>query len=105
MTMRSNPSEQWVAFQRRVTDAISEGAAGHDTLGELLAELRRCEVALRRPSEDISMLSGPVASELTVTLRRYEEDGRPGSYDAVCAANVVLESMNTLVRSAQEVDR
>ncbi|EJN60460.1 hypothetical protein [Halogranum rubrum] len=96
--------ELWANFQARIKAAISTGAGAYDLLGPLLVELRQCEVALRRRDGNIEAVEGFVAAELSETLQRYDDAGRPGGFDSVCAANIVLAVMNALVRRAQVMD-
>ncbi|MFB6252731.1 MAG: hypothetical protein ABEI27_13795 [Halobellus sp.] len=102
--MHSGPSPEWLRFQELIKNAIRRGWREHDRVGIFLDELRHCEVVLRGPEDDISSLPGPVARELAAAMERYEEAGRPGGYDEVCAANVVLASLNGLAQAAGEAD-
>ena len=102
--MRSGRPREWLRFQELVKNAIRRGWREHDRVGIFIDELRHCEVVLRGPEDDISSLPGPVARELAAAMERYEEAGRPGGYDEVCAANVVLAALNALARAAVEAN-
>ena len=101
--MNGNPSLAWLMFQHNIKHAIERGAKEWDYVGELVVEMCECEAELRSSDGDISLLSGPVARELAFEMREYEKAGRPGGYDEVCAANVVLDSINATVRRAQRL--
>jgi hypothetical protein len=93
----------WVRFQMRIKVAIMCAANEHDTTEHLLTDLQACELFLRNPRHSIEDLDSPVADELQDALAAHaaEDSFR---YDDVCAANVVLASLNENAAAAGALD-
>lgn len=93
----------WDRFQARIKAAVSRAADEHETVRNLLVDLRMCEMFLRSPDESLEGFDSPAATELRAAMEAHAAED-PVRYDEVCAANVVLASMNAIVDAAAEVD-
>ena len=97
----------WDLFQFRIKMAISRCADEHETTGGLLSDLRLCEAFLRDPNDSLATLARrgqtPAAIELCAALEAHAAED-PFRYDEICAANVVLASMNEIANAVSESD-
>ena len=91
-------------FEVRIKRAICRGARQHESLEDLIAELRLCELFLRSSRDSLSDLErGPVIGELDDAMQVHAEEDSV-VFDEVCAANVVLASMNALTAAKERGD-
>ena len=93
----------WDLFQARIKLAISRAATEHETVRNLLIDLELCEMLLRARDESVGDLGSPVALELEAALDAHAANDF-FRYDEMCAANVVLASMNAIANAAAETD-
>jgi len=96
----------WDRFQARIKAAICRAAGAHDTVDDLLCDLRLCEMFLRHPEDSLGTLEesgSPVAKELRTALETHATEDNI-RYDRICAANIVLASMDAIVNAAREDD-
>jgi hypothetical protein len=93
----------WNRFQARIKAAISRASDEHETVRDLLTDLRMCEMFLRSPDKSLEEFDSPAANELRAAMETHAAED-PVRYDEVCAANVVLASMNGIVDAAMEGD-
>lgn len=99
--MKSSPdnSSPWDRYQDRIKAAISRAADEHETVDDFLVDLSRCEEILRTSSEPITRLEeaeSPASAQLRAAMETHK-DQESAQYDGVCAANIVLASMNAIV--------
>lgn len=94
--------EAWCLFQREILAAIGRSENEYDDLMKLVADLALCESTLREGSGNLLRLGRPAATELSSAMTRYEWAGRPGGYDDVHAANIILAVAKALRKDALE---
>jgi hypothetical protein len=92
----------WNTFEERVKDAIEQAAQEHNTVGSLVSDLWACEAVLRShgdATERLRELDTAAANEIAGALEAHR-DQDDVQYGSVCAANVVIASMNAILNAA-----
>lgn len=104
MTPTREEEPSWDRFQNRIKLAICRAAEDYETVNPLLRDLWRCETLLRSTDRLLDDSPSPAARELRSALVAHRAQGAL-QYDEVCAANVVLASMNAILSMLAEAER
>lgn len=105
MTFPSVDGSPWDVFQKRIKAAIVRASDEYQTIPELFLDLQICEAVLRDPAlelDDEASFTNPVTMEIEIALARHAREDTI-QFDAVSAANVVLDSMNALATGGQRL--